>query len=94
MLNLAEILVVIVGLLLALLFVDGVRRSLKTKKIKSTIDYLPNSFLEHEGLDELVQNSTNESCNSTLLSQDDQEDQEQQIADLSRHNLLIINLSH
>jgi len=94
MLNLAEMLVVIIGLFLALLFVDGVRRSLKTKKNKSTIDSLPNLFLEHEGLDKLVQNSTNESCDSTFLSQDNQEDQEQQIADLSRHNLLIINLSH
>ena len=87
-------LVVIIGLLLALLFVDGVRRSLKTKKNKSTIDSLPNLFLEHEGLDKLVQTSTNESCDSTFLSQDDQENHEQQIADLSRHNLLIINLSH
>ena len=51
MLNLAEMLVVIIGLLLALLFVDGVRRSLKTKKNKSTIDNFPNLFLEHEGLD-------------------------------------------
>ena len=94
MLNLAEMLVVIIGLLLALLFVDGVRRSLKTKKNKSSLDKLPNLHLEQEGLDELVQNSTNESYNSALLSQDDQENQEQQISDISKHNLLIINLSH
>tara|TARA_B100001245_G_C22828913_1_gene398737 strand:+ start:375 stop:1034 length:660 start_codon:yes stop_codon:yes gene_type:complete len=94
MLNLAEMLVVVIGFLLALLFVDGVRRSLKTKKNKSSLDNLPNLYLEQEGLDELVQNSTNESCNSALLSQDDQENQEQQISDISKHNLLIINLSH
>jgi len=94
MLNLAEMLVVVIGFLLALLFVDGVRRSLKTKKNKSFLDNLPNLYLEQEGLDELVQNSTNESCNSALLSQDDQENQEQQISDISKHNLLIINLSH
>lgn len=94
MLNLAEMLVVVIGFLLALLFVDGVRRSLKTKKNKSSLDKLPNLYLEQEGLDELVQNSTNESCNSALLSQDDQENQEQQISDISKHNLLIINLSH
>jgi len=94
MLNLAEMLVVVIGFLLALLFVDGIRRSLKTKKNKSSLDNLPNLYLEQEGLDELVQNSTNESCNSALLSQDDQENQEQQISDISKHNLLIINLSH
>lgn len=94
MLNLAEMLVVVIGFLLALLFVDGVRRSLKTKKNKSSLDNLSNLYLEQEDLDELVQNSTNESCNSALLSQDDQENQEQQISDISKHNLLIINLSH
>ncbi len=38
MLNLAEILTIIIGLLLALVFVDGIRRSIKTRKNNLKVD--------------------------------------------------------
>ena len=38
MLNLAEILTIIIGLLLALVFVDGIRRSIRTRKNKLKVD--------------------------------------------------------
>jgi len=52
MLNLAEILTVIIGLLLALVFVDGIRRSIKNRKNKLKVDLVPSEKLEKEEFDE------------------------------------------
>ena len=46
MLNLAEILTIIIGLLLALVFVDGIRRSIKTRKNKLKVDLVQPSAPE------------------------------------------------
>ena len=53
MLNLAEILTVIIGLLLALVFVDGIRRSIKNRKNKLKVDLVPSEKLEKEEFNEL-----------------------------------------
>ena len=57
MLNLAEILTVIIGLLLALVFVDGIRRSIKNRKNKLKVDLVPSEKLEKEEFDELEDTS-------------------------------------
>ena len=48
MLNLAEILTIIIGLLLALVFVDGIRRSIRTRKNKLKVDLVQPSAPEAE----------------------------------------------
>ena len=53
MLNLAEILTVIIGLLLALVFVDGIRRSVKTRKNKLKVDLTEPSVPETEELEDI-----------------------------------------
>ena len=57
MLNLAEILTIIIGLLLALVFVDGIRRSIKNRKNKLKVDLVPSEKLEKEEFDELEDTS-------------------------------------
>ena len=53
MLNLAEILTVIIGLLLALVFVDGIRRSVKTRKNKLKVDLVQPSAPETEEFEDI-----------------------------------------
>ena len=48
MLNLAEILTIIIGLLLALVFIDGIRRSIRTRKNKLKVDLVQPSAPEAE----------------------------------------------
>ena len=51
MLNLAEILSLIIGLLLALVFVDGIRRSVKNRKNKLKVDLVPSEKIERQEID-------------------------------------------
>ena len=48
MFNLAEILTIIIGLLLALVFVDGVRRSLRTRRNKLKVDIASTTIIKKE----------------------------------------------
>ena len=88
MFNLAEILTLIIGLLLGLVFVDGVRKSLRTKKNKLKVD-IKNNSLENKELENLE----SESDDKNTFFEEDKEITEREIPVLTEHNLLIFNLS-
>ena len=87
MLNLAEILTVIIGLLLALVFVDGIRRSVKTRKNKLKVDLLQPSVPETEELEDIPGPTIDE---TEFL--DELEDSVEDIPILKGHSLIIFNL--
>ena len=87
MLNLAEILTIIIGLLLALVFVDGIRRSIKTRKNKFKVDLVEPSRSKIEGLEDIYNPSAEE---AEFL-----EELEKSVEDIhihKGHGLFIINL--
>ena len=90
MLNLAEILTVIIGLLLALVFVDGIRRSIKNRKNKLKVDLVPSEKLEKEEFNKL------EDISGQLVDENElSSDVTKSIEDLpilKGHNLIIFNL--
>ena len=88
MLNLAEILTVIIGLLLALVFVDGIRRSVKTRKNKLKVDLVQPSAPETEELEDIPGPTIDE---TEFL--DELEDSVEDIPILKGHSLIIFNLS-
>ena len=88
MLNLAEILTVIIGLLLALVFVDGIRRSVKTRKNKLKVDLVQPSVPETEELEDIPGPTIDE---TEFL--DELEDSVEDIPILKGHSLIIFNLS-
>ena len=90
MLNLAEILTVIIGLLLALVFVDGIRRSIKNRKNKLKVDLVPSKKLEKEEFDEL-EDTSGQLVDENEFSSDVTESIED-IPILKGHNLIIFNL--
>jgi len=90
MLNLAEILTLIIGLLLALVFVDGIRRSVKNRKNKLKVDLVPSKKIERQEIDgsEITSGQPidgNEFLNDITESIED-------ITILKGHNLIIFNL--
>ena len=87
MLNLAEILTVIIGLLLALVFVDGIRRSVKTRKNKIKVDLVQPSVPETEELEDIPGPTIDE---TEFL--DELEDSVEDIPILKGHSLIIFNL--
>ena len=87
MLNLAEILTVIIGLLLALVFVDGIRRSVKTRKNKLKVDLVEPSAPETEELEDIPGPTIDE---TEFL--DELEDSVEDIPVLKGHSLIIFNL--
>ena len=56
MFNFAEILTIVIGLLLALVVIDGVRRSLRVKKNKFKVNILPTSSDESQDLNHIEDN--------------------------------------
>tara|TARA_B100001123_G_C15329240_1_gene1030676 strand:- start:3539 stop:4186 length:648 start_codon:yes stop_codon:yes gene_type:complete len=88
MLNLAEILTVIIGLLLALVFVDGIRRSIKTRKNKLKVDLVELSA-EKEELEDVSIPTIDE---TELLDELEEPIQDIPILDLKGHTLIIFNL--
>ena len=88
MLNLAEILTIIIGLLLALVFVDGIRRSIKTRKNKLKVDLVQPSVPETEELEDIPGPTIDE---TEFL--DELEDSVEDILILKGHSLIIFNLS-
>ncbi len=88
MLNLAEILTVIIGLLLALVFVDGIRRSVKTRKNKLKVDLVQPSVPETEEIEDIPGPTIDE---TEFL--DELEDSVEDIPILKGHSLIIFNLS-
>ena len=87
MLNLAEILTIIIGLLLALVFVDGIRRSIKTRKNKFKVDLVKPSESETEELEDISGPTIDE---TEFL--DELEDSVEDIPILKGHSLIIFNL--
>ena len=87
MLNLAEILTIIIGLLLALVFIDGIRRSIRTRKNKLKVDLVKPSAQEAE---ELVDASVPSNDEIKFLDQLDEPVED--IPFFKRHSLIIFNL--
>ena len=87
MLNLAEILTVIIGLLLALVFVDGIRRSVKTRKNKLKVDLVQPSAPETEEFEDISGPTVDET-----EFFDELEDSVEDIPVLKGHSLIIFNL--
>ena len=87
MLNLAEILTVIIGLLLALVFVDGIRRSVKTRKNKLKVDLVQPSAPETEEFEDISGPIVDET-----EFFDELEDSVEDIPVLKGHSLIIFNL--
>ena len=56
MFNFAEILTIVIGLLLALVVIDGIRRSLRVKKNKLKVNILPTSSEESQDLNYIEDN--------------------------------------
>ncbi len=87
MLNLAEILTLIIGLLLALVFVDGIRRSIRNRKNNLKVNLVqPSEPESEEPLETFV--STND---QTEFSEELEEPVED-IPILKEHSLIIFNL--
>ena len=87
MLNLAEILTIIIGLLLALVFVDGIRRSIKTRKNRLKVDLVQPSAQETEEIDDISGLIIDET-----ESLDELEESAEDIPILKDHSLIIFNL--
>ena len=87
MLNLAEILTIIIGLLLALVFVDGIRRSIKTRKNKLKVDLVQPSSPEIEEIEDISGPTLNE---TEFL--DELEEYVEDIPILKGRSLIIFNL--
>ena len=87
MLNLAEILTLIIGLLLALVFVDGIRRSVKTRKNKLKVDLVQPSAPETEEFEDISGPTDDET-----EFFDELEDYVEDIPVLKGHSLIIFNL--
>ena len=87
MLNLAEILTLIIGLLLALVFVDGIRRSVKTRKNKLKVDLVKPSAPETEEFEDISGPTVDET-----EFFDELEDSVENIPVLKGHSLIIFNL--
>ena len=87
MLNLAEILTIIIGLLLALVFVDGIRRSITTRKNKLKVDLVQPSAPEAGELEDISDPTIEEDEFLYEL-----EEYVEDIPILKGHSLIIFNL--
>ena len=91
MFNLAEILTIIIGLLLALVFVDGLRRSLRTRRNKLKVDIASTAIIEKEEIEHLI-----ETPNDALGQESDLVSENQKpldgLYDIKKHNLIILNI--
>ena len=101
MFNFAEILTIVIGLLLALVVIDGVRRSLRVKKNKLKVNILPTSSDESQDLnhnednkelEEPEENLNKDAEDETLPYKFDKERKEE-IQDSKKSKLIILNLS-
>jgi cell division protein ZipA len=99
--NFAEILTIVIGLLLALVVIDGVRRSLRVRTNRLKVNVLPtssdeiqdlNHIEDNQELDELDEISNKAVEDKTLLYEFDKERKEE-IQDSKKSQLIILNLS-
>ena len=101
MFNFAEILTIVIGLLLALVVIDGVRRSLRVKKNKFKVNILPTSSDESQDLNHIEDNKELEEPEENLNK--DAEDEtlpykfdkarKEEIQDSKKSKLIILNIS-
>ena len=101
MFNFAEILTIVIGLLLALVVIDGVRRSLRVKKNKLKVNILPTSSDESQDLNHIEDNKELEEPEENLNK--DAEDEtlpykfdkarKEEIQDSKKSKLIILNIS-
>ena len=101
MFNFAEILTIVIGLLLALVVIDGVRRSLRVKKNKFKVNILPTSSDESQDLNHIEDNKELEKQEENLNK--DAEDEtlpykfdkarKEEIQDSKKSKLIILNIS-
>ena len=100
MFNLAEVLTLIIGLLLALVFVDGVRRSLRSRASSIKVDLIDSTEFEKSDFEQEWLDGYDEGSNSEILDEEVIKENPEEIKELginqnfgSVHQLLIINLS-
>ena len=74
MLNLAEILTLIIGCLLALVFIDGIRRALRVRRSKLKVDLISPSSEESGDFEKEWQGFEDKEESELLLSEDDHEE--------------------
>jgi len=99
MFNLAEILTLIIGLLLALVFIDGIRRSLRGRASSLKVDLIDSEEIERSDFEQEWLNGYDEKGNFEILEESSNEITEEfEEIDISQSSslvrqLLIINLS-
>ena len=99
MFNLAEILTLIIGLLLALIFIDGIRRSLRGRASSLKVDLIDSAEIERSDFEQEWLNGYDEKDNFEILEESSNEITEEfEEIDISQSSslvrqLLIINLS-
>ena len=74
MFNLAEILTLLIGCLLALVFIDGIRRALRIRRSKLKVDLINLSSEESEDFEEEWQGYEDKEESELLSSEDDHEE--------------------
>ena len=92
MFNFAEILTIAIGLLLALILIDGVRRSLRVRKNKLKVNIPPTTANENQDIEELEKISDQDSEDKTLLYKLDQESKEE-VQNSKKSKLIILYIS-
>ena len=101
MFNFAEILTIVIGLLLALVVIDGVRRSLRVKKNKFKVNILPTSSDESQDLNHIEDNKELEKQEENLNKDAEDEtlpykfdkERKEEIQDSKKSKLIILNIS-
>ena len=93
MFNLSEILTLIIGILLAIVFLDGLRRAIRSRRNSIMVDLSSYPNEEFEDLNnDLISNDLYEPKNSEELSSESLDDPEDFI-DSESHDLIILNLT-
>ena len=77
MFNLAEILTLLIGCLLALVFIDGIRRALRIRRSKLKVDLINPSSEESLDFEEEWQGYEDKEESEVLSSEDDHEEDEE-----------------
>ena len=93
MFNLSEILTLIIGILLAIIFLDGLRRALRSRRNSIMVDLSSYPNEEFEDLNnDPISYDLYEAKNSEVLSSESLDDSEDFI-DSESHELIILNLT-
>lgn len=93
MFNWSEILTITFGIFLSLIFIDGIRRSVRIGKNKLKENFKTSSILEKRDSENLSENLDQDSLHQFPLSKKDQEDNKVGFNVEPKHKLLIVNLS-